>query len=395
LTTRVQPEGLEDVTTNRTIAVFSPTLQAGGSEHVLGLLVKRLYERGQAVERVIAHQPLTPGIEDENGAMVRGLGAKRMLGAIRPLTKYLVTHRPQCILSSLTYANILVIASAMLAGAGTPVIVREATTVTAYARISQSRRNSLLPMLVRRFYRHADQVIAVSQGVRDDLVDKLDVPSAKVRVIYNPVDLERVKRLAEQDLSHPWFCEPDCPVVVTVARLDESKDFDSLLSAVQRVNRTRAVRFVVVGEGPERSRIESLARHFEVADRIWLAGYQENPYRFVARADVFLHPSKVEGLPNAVLEALALERPIVSSDCDSGPREILLGGRYGSLVPVGDADAMAAAILEKLETGATHTVDADFMTRFGIDHVVDAYLATFAEVAQLGGGGHSDAGARA
>lgn len=367
----------------RPIAVFSPTLRAGGSEHVLGMLVRRLCERHCSVERVIAHRERASSSEEEcteDGAVIRGLGASRMLGAVVPLARYLRQQRPRCLLSSLTYANILVIASAMFSRAGIPVIVREATTVTSYARISRSARNRLLPALVRRFYRHADRIIAVSEGVRDDLVDNLGVPAEKVRVIYNPVEAARLRGLADREVGHAWFRDRDCPLIVSVARLDESKDFDGLIAAVRLVNQQRPVRFVVIGDGPERRRIESLAAAHGVTDVLWLAGHQENPYQFLARADVFLHPSKVEGLPNAVLEALALGRPIVSSDCRSGPAEILMGGRYGRLVPVGDAKAMARAILDSLAAGPNRSADASALARFDADRIVDAYLDVVSEV---------------
>ena len=362
------------------IAIFSPTISAGGSEKVLAMLASGFVGKGHPVERLVAHQRERQVCNDSTGnVLARGLGARRVLGTIGPLAKLLKNERPRCLLSSLTYANIVAIVAVLLSRSSVPVIVREAINVSAYAKLSSSRRNRILPWLVRLFYRHADVVIAPSEGVRDDLVRNLGVRSDKVKVIYNPVDTDAVKKASSLPLDHPWFRNKTVPIVVSVARLDESKDFETLVEAASIVNARQVVHFVVVGDGPERNRIESLIVEHGVNEVMHLVGHQNNPYRFIKQADLFVHASRAEGLPNVVIEALVLGQRIVSTDCPSGPREILEDGKHGRLVPMRDPSSMAIAILDAL--GSRDNVDYVLaVRRFSLERVIESYINVVKEV---------------
>ncbi|NLD95439.1 MAG: glycosyltransferase, partial [Fibrobacter sp.] len=212
----------------------------------------------------------------------------------------------------------------------------------------------LLPTLARVFYPRADAVVAVSKGVASDLVEKVGVPKSIVRVIYNPTVDEEIFSLMRERASHPWLGDEGPPVLLSVGRLTAQKRFDVLLRAVSIVRRHRPVRAIILGDGGERSRLGSLAGELGLGDCVSLPGLEKNPYSYMARARLYVMSSAWEGFPNALVEALACGLSVVSTDCPSGPREILavneLGaGSYGTLVPVDDPQMLAEGILFELD----------------------------------------------
>jgi glycosyltransferase involved in cell wall biosynthesis len=191
-------------------------------------------------------------------------------------------------------------------------------------------------------------IIANSQGAAESLQKHNRLSREKIRVIYNPVVSPELLQLAEQPLAHPWFSDTIYPVVLGIGRLTRQKDFPTLLRAFATARRDHPMRLVIVGDGEERARLCALAQQLGVNQEVLLVGFDPNPYRYMRRASVFVLSSQWEGLPNALIEAMACGAPVVSTDCPSGPREILEDGKWGRLVPVGDSVALAHAILETL-----------------------------------------------
>jgi glycosyltransferase involved in cell wall biosynthesis len=204
----------------------------------------------------------------------------------------------------------------------------------------------LLKSLLRWSYRHADAVVAVSTGVADDLQRRLGIPRSRIHVVPNPVVTGNLTYLANQSVDHEWFATGSQPVVIGVGRLTRQKRFDLLIEAFARLSERCKARLVILGEGEERSRLDALIRKHHLEQDALLAGFVQNPFAYLARAHVFVLSSDWEGLPGALIQALACGTPVVATDCDSGPREILQGGRFGRLVPVGDVAALAEAIHE-------------------------------------------------
>jgi glycosyltransferase involved in cell wall biosynthesis len=207
------------------------------------------------------------------------------------------------------------------------------------------RRHRLVPRLARRFYPWADAVVAVSHGAADDLARTARLARAQVRVIHNPIVTPELREMTAAVVNHPWF-QPDAPpVVVAVGRLAPQKDFETLIRALSLVRREgRPARLLILGEGSERSRLEALTTELGLSGVVEMPGWVQNPYPYMVRAAAFVLSSRWEGLPSVLIEALFCGPPIISTNCPSGPVEILDGGRHGSLVPVGDATALAEAI---------------------------------------------------
>lgn len=206
--------------------------------------------------------------------------------------------------------------------------------------------------IIHEHFGNAERVIALSQGVAEDLASEFRVPRAKIVVIPNPVDLHEIHQLTQEAVDHCWFAER-VPIIASMGRLVPQKGFDHLLRALKLIHEQGIqARLVLLGDGDERQRLEALAAELGIQQHVWFAGKQKNPFKYIARSTVFVLSSLHEGFANVVAEALACGCPVVSTDCPSGPAEILENGRYGLLVPVANAQALAEAIIRSLSDPA-------------------------------------------
>lgn len=203
-----------------------------------------------------------------------------------------------------------------------------------------------------RFFRQADLVIAVATGVADDLVEKFGVPRDRIVVLPKPVDVERVRALARVPPAAWPQVPPGAPAIVGVGRLSRARGFDVLVRALSRLAADANAHVVLVGEGPERTRLETLARSLGVADRFHAVGFDENPWSYMRRADVLAVPSRTEGIPDVVNEAHALGTPVVAARCSDSVGEALEEGAAGVLVQPDDPALLADALTRTLEDGA-------------------------------------------
>jgi glycosyltransferase involved in cell wall biosynthesis len=207
----------------------------------------------------------------------------------------------------------------------------------------------MLPRLVGRFYPWADGIVAVSQGAADDLARTARLPKDRIQVVHNPIVTPELREMAAARLDHPWFEAGAPPVLLAVGRLAPQKDFGTLIRAFERVRRSRPARLMILGDGPERDALEALAAEVGLESAVDLPGRIVNPFPYMVRADAFVLSSRWEGLPSVLIEALFCGVPVVATDCPSGPREILAGGKHGLLVPVGDVEALARGIESALD----------------------------------------------
>ncbi|MEQ1810104.1 MAG: glycosyltransferase [Terricaulis sp.] len=268
-----------------------------------------------------------------------GFSLAKSVMAVRKLHQEL---RPDVSLSFLNRSN-----WANVLGARTPVVL-SARAHTSH-HLGSGLRGAVSRTMVRTLYPRAARIIAVSDGVARDLQNNFGVPAEKLLSIPNPVDSEKIKATAREAAP----IAVDGPFIMSAGRLVKVKNFDVLIRAFAAAGGGR--KLVIAGEGEERGALEALARELGVADRVILPGFIGNPYPLMAAADIFILSSESEGYPNALIEGMAVGRPVISTNCDSGPSEILaekrrhaIGGitfaEHGVLVPVGDDEAMAAAI---------------------------------------------------
>lgn len=355
------------------IAFFLPTLCGGGAERVMVNLAQAIAERGHAVELVVAaargellaQVPATVPLVD--------LRAPRVLRSIGPLARHLRRTRPRVVVSSMSHANLVALWAARLAGTKTPVIVTVHNTMSQSTPQQGRIAGRLWPRLLGTFYPWAAEIVAVSRGAADDLARTAGLPRERVRVVYNPVVTPDMLALAGQRPDHPWLAPGQPPVVMGVGRLTPQKDFATLVRAFATLRGDRAARLMILGEGEERPRLEALARELRLTDDVALPGFQANAMAYLAGAALFVLSSAWEGLPTVLIEALAAGTRVVSTDCPSGPREILQEGRLGRLVPVGDVPALARAMIEALDRPAG-PVEPEAVAPFTRDVAVDHYL---------------------
>ena len=367
------PTAVPAPTEKRTrVAIFAPSMAGGGAERGAVKLAEGLVRRGFDVDLVLAtaEGPRLGEIPAE--VRVVDLGARRVVGSLPALVRYLRREKPQGLASVLDHANVVALWACKLGRYSGRVVVIEQNTLSEAARNGKSRRDRMMPRLVRRFYPWADYVVGVSEGVTEDLAQFVRLPAEKLRVISNPIVAPEIGELARAPVDHAWF-DGDAPVFVAAGRLRPQKDFPTLLRAFSHVRAKRPVRLLILGEGPERERLEALARELDLSSDVALPGATTNPYAYMARSTAFILSSRWEGLPTVLIEAMSCGAPVVATDCPSGPREILDGGRYGALVPVGDVHALAAAMDEALD-GKLARPPLESWRRYAIDAVVDEYV---------------------
>jgi len=360
---------------NERVAVFLPSLSAGGAQRTMLYVAEGFAKHQLKVDIVLqrVEGPDLSRITDE--LRIIDLNAGRSLLALIPLIRYLRKEKPQVIISAMMYANVIAILAKKLARVNTRVLVSEHNTISYAVRNSSTLRGRFLPVLARLLYPMSDIIVAVSEGVADDLAKILRLPRGNIHVVYNPVITPDLDEMIKEPLDHPWFQPGEPPVILGIGRLTRQKDFPTLLRAFAIVFKEQAARLVILGEGRDRSKLQRLTKELHIESYVDMPGFVGNPYKYMAHAAVFVLSSIYEGLPTVLIEALACGTKVVSTDCESGPREILQGGAFGELVPVGDAEALANAILLALENRTALPVSrSEALLPFTFDTAVGKYM---------------------
>ncbi len=396
----------------RRIAFLIADLNVGGVQKTTLTLARALAEAGHAVDLLILraggalHDQISPAVRcialspaacwlgrlyalaADPGALVQLLRpvliAKKVsatLPYLPALVRYLRAERPDALVSATPHLNLEAVWARRLSGAATRVLISERSAPSQKLPKSKNWRHRHLPALMRRTYPQADVVVAVSDALADDLAAVAGLPRSLIRTIYNPIVGPELFARAGELTGHPWFAPGEPPVILGVGRLTEQKDFPTLLRAFARVRAKRAARLLILGGAKNEEKfhdrqaaLQTLAAELGIAGDVALPGFADNPIAYMARARVFVLSSRFEGLPGALIQALACGCQVVSTDCPTGPAEILEQGRYGLLVPMGDDAAMAAAIEQALDA----PLDAALLRRrageFSEARAVSSYL---------------------
>jgi glycosyltransferase involved in cell wall biosynthesis len=231
---------------------------------------------------------------------------------------------------------------------------------------------------VRKLYKRNDGVIVASQGIKDDLQQELGLKDVPIHVIWNAAITMHNFERAREPVDHRWLQNNrETPVIINVARLAPQKDLKTLIDAVSIVRQKRKCRLAILGKGPLRDELMEHARKRGLENDFDLPGFVDNPYAWMARADCFALSSIWEGFGIVLAEALSLGLPVVSTDCPSGPREILQDGRYGKLVPMQDSHALAEAIERTLNGDVEEFDPTEAVKRFTAEYASRRYLEAF------------------
>ena len=357
------------------ITIFFHDLGIGGAERVMLQLAQGFIELGHPVDLVLARAegPLLSEVPPE--VQIVDLKTRGPIKMFLRLLRYLRKTRPSVLLSPFEVTSVIAILAKKLSGVQTKVIIRVSVHLSRNKRTTKWKK-ILEKLVVSRVYPLADGIISVSEGVAEDLALYAGIPLERIKVIYNPVVSDQLLQAVEQHVHHRFFAERQYPVVLGVGRLAEQKDFSTLIKAFNLLNKKIQSRLIILGDGEERSSLEALIRSSGLQDQVDLPGFEINPFVYMKHSSVFVLSSKWEGLPGVLIQALACGCPVVSTDCLSGPSEILKDGEYGCLVPVEDVNAMAAAI-EAVLTGNIRKPPEGWLEQFTIGAVVPQYKAVF------------------
>lgn len=360
----------------RQVALLLPSLQGGGAERVMLNLAQGFAERGIKVDLVLARAQGPYLSQVPPCVRVVDLGRSRMLTSLPGLVRYLRRERPAALLSAMNHVNLIAIVARRLAGQKLRLVVSEHNTLSVSVANARTLRARLIPAMIKVLYPWADAIVTVSQGVADDLARVTELARDSFTIIYNPVITPELFAKAEEPVDHPWFASGQPPVVLGVGRLTPQKDFPTLIRAFALLRQERSARLMILGEGEERLKLETLMRQMGLEQDVSFPGFVENPFKFMKKAKVFVLSSRWEGLPTVLIEALALGTPVVSTDCPSGPREILEDGRWGALVSVGNEEAMARAMRQVIDGDLALTGnEKPNIDKYSLAGVVDSYLS--------------------
>lgn len=359
----------------RRIAFHFFSMAQGGVERMRIALAGELLARGFAVDFVLCQASgellsLVP-----EGVRIIDLKAARSLGSIAPLVRYLRNDAPDAMFASLGHQNVAAIAAKAIARSPVWLGVMQHNALTEESNSGISLQHTLLPLAYRCTLRGADKVLTVSKGVADDLAAATGYPRARISVIYNPACPTGIDEIIAAERPEHRFFGAGAKVVIGVGRLTPQKGFNTLLRAFARLAATQPARLIICGVGPDEAALKALASTLGIADHVDFVGFQKFPIAWIAAGDLLVLSSRYEGFGNVLVEGLAAGTPIVSTDCDYGPSEILENGRYGTLVPVDDDAAMADAMLAAL---AKHPDAERLRARahdFSIARIADRYLA--------------------
>lgn len=363
------------------ICLSSGGVGGGGVGVVMLNLAEAFLALGYPVDLLLLDETCSRPIPE--GVNIVQLGA-RTREAMGPLVRYLREARPDLVISARDYINLLMLAGLKIAGLGRDchLIWTYHTHTSLQLHHAPRIADRIVGALSDRLIRQPNTRVAVSAGVARDLETRLSLRLGEVAVINNPI--WTTSRLARRNdpSPHPWLSarhpgdrDPDAPVVLAVGRLTAQKDFASLLDSFSELRRLRpGCRLIILGEGEERAALTAQAARLGIAEAVNMPGHVPDPLCYMSRCDLFVLSSRWEGFPVALVEALGAGCPVVSTDCPSGPDDILEGGRIAPLVPPGNPLALAEAMRLALERPGAPDLRVAASLRFSAQRAAGKYL---------------------
>ncbi len=354
------------------VSIFLPSLDGGGAERAIGTVASALAARGVKITMVLG-SATGPYLADLHPQVrVVDLHCPSTLRALPCLVQHLRRDRPDVLFAAMSHTNVVAALAHKLSRSQARLVLSERVNLSSLFEEMPGLRMKLTGALMRLTYPWADCVVAVSEGVARDITRHIPVRPERVFTVYNPVVDALLLQRATAAPTHAWLAQKDVPVVLAAGRLIAQKDFPTLLRAFAALRRGRRVRLLILGEGEGREALLAQARELGIADDVALPGFDNNPFAAMRAASLFVLSSRFEGLPGVLIQAMACGTRVVSTDCPSGPMEILEGGRWGRLVPVGDASVLAAAMAAALDDPAPPDVQAR-AADFSVERAVTRY----------------------
>jgi glycosyltransferase involved in cell wall biosynthesis len=330
------------------IAFLLPSLDGGGAERVYADIANQFVKWDLTVDMILARRQGVHLTRLDERIQVTNLAIRFKHQSVTALARHLRRTSPEILLSAMDVMNVVALTARALSGVNPAVVVTSHMPWSGQTTgDTRFHRRALVP-LARLLYGRADGLIAVSSGVADELAATIGIKRSRVSVVPNPVDVESIHESGRSPAGHAWVSPYNAPFLLSVGRLAKEKDFPTLLHAFARVREEQGLRLIILGEGPERPALERLVEELGLSGSVSLPGFVENPFPYMKSAAALVLSSCWEGFGLVLVEAMACGCQVISTDCPSGPAEILDHGRFGRLVPVGDPEALAAAVEETL-----------------------------------------------
>ena len=358
------------------LVIFIPSLRGGGLEKSILKLAVELNRQNVDLDFVVANTIDSVYSVPDDLPFVN-LNASRIIFTLYPLIRYLKKTRPRVLFSAGTPLNSIAIAARFITGYPKRLVVGERNHLSSIVRHSSRLRDKLRPYFVRFLYPFSDLVLAVSKSVADDVSEVGGLDTGKVWVTHNIFDIDQIIAEASYPTNVDWIDNKKIPVLVCVGRMVPQKGYSSLLKAFSLVRKHKECRLIILGDGEERKILEKLAGELLVSSDVYMPGFVQNPYSYIAKANLLVHPSLWEGLPGVLIEALACGTPIVSTDSSGGASEILENGKYGTLVPPGSIADLADAILYQLDKETESEKLIERARFFSAERILLQYMKAF------------------
>lgn len=329
------------------ISLLLPDFRGGGTQKMMINLAEALARRGHDISLIVVQNegPLRALLSGQ--CRVHILGASRMFFSIPKLGRFLRLEKPGALISAMYYVNFIAVLSRWLwrMEKKTCLVISERSHFTAFSHTLPFLAKTLNVALIRWLYPRANFVIGISEGVSRDIAELGRLEQQKVQTIYNPVITPDFESKFESKSADSWIAQAEGPLVITSGRLDHAKDYPTLIQAFAmfRSNEPKAS-LIILGDGELKESLENEVSALDLSSAVRFMGFVSNPLSIIRHCDIFAISSRYEGFCNVIVEALYCELPVVATDCPSGPAEILEGGKYGELVPVGDVKAFARAL---------------------------------------------------
>ena len=330
------------------LAIFIPSLSGGGAERAMIAVANGLAE-SHLVDLVVSDAKGAYKDEVSKNVNIIDFKSSRLLYSLLKLRNYIVTQRPTTLLSVLTTANILSICSRFLSRSKCRLILSERASISAALSDNSSWQAKLLPFLIQKLYNYSDMIVSVSEGISKELISNFGINSEKSIVIHNPVVNDFLIKKSNEPLENIYFDHKNIPMVLGVGRLTSQKNFSLLIKSFAIVREKIEAKLVILGEGPLREELKQLSKDLRIEKDVHLPGFVDNPFAWMKNSKVFVLSSNYEGLPNALIQAMACGTQVISTNCPTGPDEILEGGKWGGLVDVGDLEGLSREVLVALK----------------------------------------------
>ena len=363
------------------IAFFLPKLTYGGAERVVIDIANSLAKRGYLIDIVLAKGGNTYIDEISPSINIINLKCKSTILSFFPLSRYIKKSSPDGIISALSHANCVVLLAKKITNNNTKIVVSERNISYRHTRNKIGLKRIVLDWLIKSLYPEAKCIVTVSEGVRKSIIRTYKFREDQVKCILNPIDFKKINKLkSESFLNNDIKNElksKNKKIILSVGSLTVQKNYSLLIKSFKIVCEKINCKLIILGEGPERSNLNELCRNLKLDSKsISLPGFIANPFPYMKVSDLYVLSSLWEGLPNVLIQALACNCKIISTDCDAGPREILEDGKWGRLVKVNDINSLAKAMIEELSKQNQKHSNSRIgrLNRFNIDKVTNQYL---------------------